>query len=158
MCLIVDANLAALIFSVPPTDDFRPLIEWLTLPNKDGKLVVGGHLAVELDKVTAARRFIRSLHQAGRARIIPNDATEEETNRVKAICVSNDPHVIALARVSGARIGCSRDTTLHQDFTNQELISAPRGHIYQNAEHEHLLRLYGHTPACRRVPHREQAE
>ena len=48
MCLIVDANLAALIFSVPPRDDFQPVIEWLT--NKDGKLVVGGHLAVELNK------------------------------------------------------------------------------------------------------------
>jgi hypothetical protein len=149
MCIIVDANLAALIFSEPPTEDFQPIIEWLTLPNKNGKLVIGGHLAVELSRVNAASRFVKSLQQAGRARFIPTNAIEDETNRMKAICVSDDPHIIALARVSGARVLCSSDTTLHRDFTNQELISDPRGHIYQNAEHEHLLRLYGHTSACR---------
>ena len=155
MCLIVDANLASLVFCEPSRDDFRPIIEWLISPNKDGKLVVGGHLAIELDRVYAARRFVRSLQQAGRARFFPAEAIEKETNRMRAICTSNDPHVIALARISGARVLCSSDTTLHRDFSNQELISNPRGHIYQNAEHEHLLRLYGHTTACRQMQQRE---
>jgi hypothetical protein len=150
MCLIVDANLASLVFGEPLHDDFRPIIDWLTSPNKNGKLVVGGHLAVELNRLGRARRFIRSLQQAGRARFIPEDVTKQETNRVSSMCESNDPHIIALAKISGARLLCSRDTTLHRDFTNPELISDPRGHIYQTSEHEHLLRKYGHTSACRK--------
>jgi len=148
MCIIVDANLATTVFSDNTPDDFCPLIDWLT--RKDGKLVVGGHLAQELDKVSNARRFVRVLLQAGRARAIPLAITDKETKLVADLCKSNDPHVIALARVSGARILCSHDRTLHRDFTNPELISDPRGRIYQNATHTHLLRLYGHTEACRR--------
>jgi len=148
MCLIVDANLASLVFSENSHDNFRPIIDWLS-PNKDGNLVVGGRLAIELDKVAVAKRFVRSLLQAGRARQIPDTATNEEEKRIADSCKSDDPHVIALARISGARILCSHDKTLHTDFTNQELISDPRGHIYQNAEHAHLLSRYGHTKACR---------
>jgi hypothetical protein len=150
MCLIVDANLAAQVFGKPPHSDFKPIIEWLTSDKKDGKLVIGGHLSIELNKVGEASRFVKALLQSGRARLIPDHVIEDETDRMRTMCVSNDPHVIALARVSGARVLCSNDVALHRDFTNQELVADPRGHVYQTTEHEHLLRLYGHTPACKR--------
>jgi len=150
MCLIVDANLAAVVFGDRLLDDFRPLIDWLTNTKKNGRLVVGGHLANELNQINAVQRFVRALLQAGRARVIPSAMTDEEVRLIADLCESDDPHVIALARVSGARILCSRDRTLHRDFTNRNLISGPRGHVYQNAEHKHLLRSYGHTEACRR--------
>ena len=63
------------------------------------------------------------------------------------LCVSDDPHIIALARVSGARTLCSNDNNLHTDFKNQRLLSHPRGGVYQNANHGHLLR---HTRSCPR--------
>lgn len=151
MCLIIDANLATSVFSETPTADFLPLIDWLTSPKKDGKLVVGGHLAKELDKVNLARRFVRSLQQAGRARLIPSDATDIETENIRTLCISDDPHVIALARLSGARVLCSQDKDLHKDFTNISLVSTPQGHIYQNASHVGLLRAYGHTAACKQA-------
>lgn len=148
MCLIIDANLASVVFSDKPSKNFSPLIDWLT--NKDGKLVVGGQLASEVDRVSVARSFVRRLWQAGRARFIPETITAREATVVSDLCDSNDPHVIALARISGARILCSHDKTLHKDFTNLGLISNPKGHIYQSAKHARLLNLYGHTKACRR--------
>jgi hypothetical protein len=150
MCLIVDTNLAAVIFSVPPDKDFLPIIDWLMSSKKDGKLVVGGKLAHELSRVNAVRRFVKALQQAGRVRIIPSGSTEVEAEQINDLCESNDAHIIALARVSGARILCSHDEDLHKDFTNPSLIANPRGHIYQNSKHSHLLQLYGHTEACRR--------
>jgi hypothetical protein len=149
MCVIVDADLAALVFSKPVNADFKPIIDWLTSPRKNGKLVYGGQLAAELDLVKAAGRFVRSLQQAGRARLIPDNDIAEEARRVADQCVSNDVHVIALARVSGARILCSRDTNLHTDFTNPVLITKPRGRVYQNIAHRDLLQRYGHTRACK---------
>lgn len=151
MCLIVDTNLAALVFCEPPHDDFQPIIVWLTSPRENGRLVLGGHLANELSNVSAARRFVKALQQAGRARFIPAVALEAETESLRSLCVSNDSHVIALARVSGARILCSRDKALHQDFSNTKLVSRPRGHVYQSAKHKHLLRSYGHTSACKQI-------
>ena len=64
-----------------------------------------------------------------------------ETAAVKAlsICVSNDPHVIALARISGARLLCSRDQKLHSDFGNKHLVDNPRGSVYQDIPHAPLI-------------------
>lgn len=148
MCIIVDANLAAIVFNSPPPNDFYPLIDWLT--RGEGKLVIGGKLSSEIDRVTVAKRFIRALLQAGKARVIPSTIIDIEIRVIANLCESNDQHIIALARAGGARILCSHDTMLHRDFTNLALISIPRGHVYQNANHSHLLRLYGHTEACRR--------
>ena len=74
MCVIVDANLASTVFSSPPHPDFVPVLDWLQ--KRDGCLVVGGHLARELDRLDAARRFVRALLQAGKARQVPDEAVE----------------------------------------------------------------------------------
>jgi hypothetical protein len=147
MCVIVDANLASLTFKSPPDSDCAPIITWLL--KKDGLLIYGGQLARELRQVEIARRFLLTLQRAGRAKLIPDPALEEEEELVHAsgLCQSNDAHVIALARVSGARTLCSRDTTLHKDFKNSQLIAKPRGAVYQTAKHQKLLR---HTTSCRK--------
>jgi hypothetical protein len=147
MCIIVDANVAALVFCEPLAHDFVPLVDWLTSPKKDGKLVIGGQLADELSAVRSVTRFIRALSQAGRARLIPAQEVVAEQERIilTGICRSDDPHVIALARVSGVRVLCSQDVKLHADFKNLELISAPKGAIYQGAKHRRLLR---HAKSC----------
>lgn len=145
MCLIVDTNVASLVFAKYPESDFTPIIDWLT--KKDGRLVIGGRLLLELEKLEGVRRFIRSLLQAGRARRISDSDVEIEQKAVIGLneCKSNNFHVIALARVSGARVLCSHDSALHSDFKNKKLITNPRGRIYQNVKH---VRLLCHTESC----------
>jgi len=163
MCVIIDADpsyvrtsLAHQFFSNPPDDKLKPVWDWLTEPSQNGRLVTGGKAADELLKMGAPRRFIRALAQAGRLRLIPKAEVEAEQTIVLAteLCQSDDPHIIALARVSGARVLCSHDKALHADFSakpprgkNPHLVSKPRGKIYQNATHRHLLQ---HSAACRR--------
>ncbi len=152
MCIIVDANLASLVFAPQPCDDLAPVLHWLSDPDKDGCLVYGGRLGRELTQVAQVSRYLRTLLQAGRARLIPDSVTSEEevvmaNSGLGGLCVSNDMHVIALARVSGARTLCSHDQALHTDFKNPHLISKPRGSIYQAADHRRLLR---HTASCGR--------
>jgi len=146
MCLIVDANLAGIVFSSPPHPDFVPVIDWLL--EKDGCLIVGGHLGTELARLEKAKRFLLALLRAGRAKQIPAQqvSREEAAVRETGYCQSNDGHVIALARVSGARTLCTHDKTLQKDFRNHQLIAKPRGSIYQRKSHEKLLR---HTTSCR---------
>jgi hypothetical protein len=149
VCVIIDANLAFCIFTSVPEDDFRPVFEGLHAPDKNGCVVYGGKLANELSSRTASRRYLLELSRAGRARLIPEDIvqSEEEDLTRSRLCQSNDPHVIALARVSGARTLCSHDQKLHQDFRNAKLISNPRGRVYQNATHMPLLH---HDSCCPR--------
>ncbi len=145
MCLLVDANLAAAVFARPPHADFSPVLGWLE--KGDGCVVYGGRLATELDRVGEGRRFLRSLLQAGRARLLPERDIDAEETVVAGtdLCRSDDPHILALARVSGARTLCTHDRNLQRDFRNSRLISAPRGSIYQRPEHSRLLR---HTGSC----------
>lgn len=147
MCVIIDADVAALVFRDPPDPDFLPVSMWLRRPLADGVLAYGGPLTKQLFRVARAQVAILELDRSGRATRFPDAPIGAEERRLKAAkrCKSNDPHVIALAVVSGARTLCSRDADLHEDFKNRELIDG--GRVYQNASHDGLL---GHTASCRR--------
>jgi hypothetical protein len=153
MCVIVDANLASRIFAQPAEEDFAPVIDWLM--SGEGGLVVGGKLASELGRLGNPRRLVLELLRSGRARQIPAPVVRAEEERVAktGLCRSNDQHVVALARVSGARTLCTLDRDLQGDFRNPQLVAKPRGSIYQRREHVRLLR---HTSSCGRASRRRR--
>jgi predicted nucleic acid-binding protein len=148
MCVIVDANLASRVFQEPAEADFAPVLNWIL--EQGGQLVFGGRLARELNEMERPRRFLRVLSQAGLARLVPDTsiAAEEAVVAATGHCRSNDQHVLALARVSGARTLCTHDRDLQRDFRDPRLISDQRGSIYQRKEHARLLR---HTTSCGRL-------
>lgn len=145
MCLIIDANLAARVFAHPCDADFSPIWEWIE--DRDGKLVFGGKHAEELGRVEEVRRRLIVLSQAGRALRVSTERIDQEERLVKAIDgrKSNDPHVLALARASGARVLCTDDGDLQADFKNLEIVPRPKGKIYKNRDHARLL---GHNNIC----------
>ena len=59
-------------------------------------------------------------------------------NDIEGKCRSNDPHVIALASVSGCRLIFSKDQDLHEDAKDKSLLN-PSASIYQTVDHGHLL-------------------
>jgi predicted nucleic acid-binding protein len=148
VCLIVDANLAGAIFKASPDPELAPVIDWL---RKDGRLVFGGLLRAELMRLVTLRGLLVELQRQGKALRIPDADVAREETAVLATghCVSNDGHVVALARVSGARTLCTHDRDLQTDFRNPRLVSKPRGSIYQRRNHARLLR---HTSSCRWRP------
>ena len=140
MSIIVDANCAVEALNATPTADFAPLLK--AILTGAHKLTVGGTKQKrEYQRLGQVWRFLKILDQAGRSRLVGDASVDQEERRV-AIEVkseSDDPHILALARISGARILCSRDQALHADFTNPMIITAPRGRVYQNASHARLL-------------------
>lgn len=71
-------------------------------------------------------------------------ATETTKLKQSGLCKSDDAHILALARISRARILYSYDRALHRDFKNRALIH-PKGQIYQTAAHVSLL---DNAPSC----------
>jgi hypothetical protein len=145
--VIIDANLASTVFSSPPHPDFIPVLDWLE--NRDGCLVIGGRLAVELDRLDVARRYVVALLRAGKARKIPDEEVtrHEEDVGATGLCRSNDLHVLGLACASGARALCTQDRELQRDFRDPRIVSNPRGSIYLRPAHARLLK---HGRACGR--------
>lgn len=143
MCLIIDANFVHRVYPTPDPDGL-PVQRSLTAGS--ARLVYGGsRLSQEYRNCSAEfRRWVVRLDQAGRARKVSDervDQIEHELAQARA-CVSDDPHIIALAQVSGVRLLCSNDALLHVDFTNRDLINTPRGHVYQSAGHARLIDLH----------------
>jgi hypothetical protein len=138
MCLIIDANVVARVFLQSEDKDFAGLFG---AGNPRVRIACGGRLRREYVRNAEVKRQLARLDRAGRARLIPDADVDAEEKVVAGtgLCVSDDQHVIALARVSGVRLLCSHDKALHQDFTNKGLVDRPRGKVYQHSGHHRLL-------------------
>ncbi len=128
MCAILDANVVGRVFgpgSGPAGREFRRWIE-----KRKGRLVVGGLLLRELASHDGFRSWLQEALKSGRAKSVPDERVGREAERLEKedACRSDDQHVLALARLSGARLLYSRDHALQRDF--KELLKNPKGMVY----------------------------
>ena len=142
MCLIVDTNVAHRVLADPENPEFGPVRSALYGTGRRAqKLVYGGALASEYQQSGRIMRRVLTLERAGKAWRENDEAVETETARITPQCKSNDPHIIALARVSGVRLLCTHDrrSGLMADFKNGALLDRPRGKVYTRRANSHLL-------------------
>ena len=139
MCLIIDNDVVRDILASQCSPAFTPIKE--AIHSGQAVVVYGGKLKIEYIKSRHVAEELMVLDRLGLARQISDQVVDRETTIVRAlsICKSNDQHIIALARVSGARLLCSHDQNLHSDFGNRSLINNPRGSVYQDASHASLI-------------------
>ena len=142
MCLIVDINVAHRILLVEVDEQYGHVRK--CLDRNLARIVYGGELNREYQRSESIRRIIVAYDRAGKARKIDDKLVDNETEVIQelALCRSNDVHIIALARVANVRLLCSADQALHEDFRNKALIDKPRGSVYQDESHKHLLRQH----------------
>jgi hypothetical protein len=142
MCLIVDTNVAHRALCDPTDPEFEPVYRSLFGEGRPQQnLVYGGGLAAEYGRSGRISRAVEELLRAGRAWREDDGAVNAETRLAAQHCKSNDPHVIALARVSGVRLLCTHDTNsgLMVDFKSKRLVDKPRGRIYTRQKNSDLL-------------------
>ena len=134
MCAIVDANVAHEMFGSDPAHAGPRFRRWID--SGAGRLVLGGRLLQEIDRTPAGREWARDRILAGLIRIVDERLVDERTDalRRERTCRSNDPHVVALAQVSGARLLYSNDRTLQEDFRDRRLLDRPSGKVYTTLE------------------------
>lgn len=139
MCIIVDANRLGMFLAEPPREDAVPIRRWLD--TRGGTLVysTGSQFANELGH--NAKRKLAAYYRAGKARLVPARRFAEDEAQLKASgkLRSNDSHVLALARASGARLLYTGDPDLIADFKDHRLVRNPRGKIYSGAANADLL-------------------
>lgn len=151
MCAILDANVAHEVFGKNRTELGIHFFEWID--NGHGRLVVGAVLLDELNS-TKARIWLREAAIAGRVKIFHEKDIEDRTRQLREqrVCKSNDPHIIALAQITRARLLYSNDRQLHHDFKNRDLVKNPRGKILSTYRHDSLtsnhIRLLSQRDLC----------
>jgi hypothetical protein len=148
MCVIVDTNVMHAFFRQSATNDFTPVYDWVDTGK--GRIVYGGSTQErEIARIKYALRQMVNWSRAGKARRLPRPEVDSAAMQLDSShsCRSNDSHCIALARLSGARLICTRDGLLSSDFKNPALISSPRGRVFREPRHRHLLRMNGKCDA-----------
>ncbi len=139
--MIVDANMLAEFLGDPIKYDAAPIHDWLD--RRRGSLVysTGGQYGAELSRSPNLKRKLEDYARRGRARVIPAEelANDERELARSADLRSDDPHVLALARTSGARLLYTADKELIADFKNKALIDKPRGKVYSGVSNRRLL-------------------
>ncbi len=141
MCAILDANVAHQLTggSQPsPGSRFLDRID-------DGRirLMIGGRLREELDQ-TPLRDWLRESILSGTAEECDDTEVERVAKEIEESgeCVSDDVHIIALARVSKARLLYTNDRNLQADFRNKRLIDKPRGRIYTTLRYQEFHKTH----------------
>lgn len=151
MCAIVDTNVSGEVFGDSRSEAGQFFLDWL---NRRGRLAIGGRLRQELDVSERVRLWLQQAILANRARAINDHDVDAETEALQAqgICQSNDAHVLALARLSGARLLFTNDQALQQDFTNPRIIEGVRGRVYTTRANRDVRRshrdLLNRTDLC----------
>lgn len=144
MCIIVDANRLGMFLADGEDADAGPIHAWL----RRGKGVVvystGRAFAKELGR--RARDRLAQYVRAGMAVRVSEERFREDLRFLRTRIRSDDPHVLALARASGARILYTADRRLMDDFKDKRFIDEPRGKVYTGAANASSL---ARTP-CRR--------
>lgn len=145
MCIIVDANKVSSTLGASRDDIGVEICRWLG--STKGGMVIGGHLRTELARDKTALDFVTELQRVGRVynKIEWEPQIKQCMQKLVGRLVSDDPHVLALAIVSGARTLITSDKKLQQDFTDNTIISKPQGKIYSSVKHAHLLK---HSSRC----------
>lgn len=139
--IIIDNDIAREALTVIDDIEFGPVYKALFIAKRKTLiLVLGGQLRREYGDTKKLIAF-GELDRAGLAELIPDIIVDSETENIKALnlCKSNDQHVIALAKISGSRLLCTGDDKLSKDFSNKELLDKPRGKVYKDRSHKHLL-------------------
>ena len=140
MCAIVDASVVGKVFNPNRSGAAEKFYDWINVGA--GRLVVGGKVLKELSDNSNFRKWRQQAIQAGRIKTINEDDIKRDLrtlNDEQLSHKSNDAHVLALARASGARLLYSDDGDLQQDFKNGKLIKKPRGTVYSTLEQEDFM-------------------
>ena len=141
MCAIVDASVRDQVFGEKRPEAGKFFFDWLNRGMGNPKLVIGGKLLQELKGSGNFESWLQAAQLAGRTRIVPDKEVDNATKELENlnICKSNDQHVLALARVSGARLLFANDGDLQQDFKNRQIVG---GMIYSTLRSENVTRTH----------------
>ena len=106
--------------------------------------MVGGELLRELSGYSNFTDWLPGAIRSGRVTVISDQAVDTETESLRAErnCRSNDEHVLALARLSGARLLFTNDNDLQDDFRDRSIIGGVQGRIYTTGRSTNVSRTH----------------
>ena len=145
MSIVVDINALAPVFNSSCVEhaEFAPVEDWIR--NGDGLLVFGGTKYRE--ELSSSGRYLNvvvELKRSRRAVEVQETLVDQAERHIRSLTENrafNDHHIIAIIRVSGCRLLCTKNSQHDRFFKDRTLYS--RGQrppkIYRSRSHRRLL-------------------
>ena len=145
MPIVIDAN-AANSLACGGCESSKAILGWI---RTQGSVTSGGQLQLELVR-TQLRPLLAQWASAGKLFILPATDVARAQAIVHPDCISNDSHVVAVLKLSGAKILVTGDQNLKADAKNKDLIpqackviSCDQGHFSRVRIVRPLLAKFG---------------
>lgn len=155
MCVVADPPTFVPMFKDhdPEHDQFAPVMEWVA--NGPGKFIIGGSTYLrELMSVKSVIPFLLELERKRKIVRLSHMVVDTEEVQVKALESStdfDDPHLVALVRVTGCKIICIRDPRSHKFLRQTKFYGSPkdRPRLYTRLKNKSLLCPKHIAPCCK---------
>jgi len=121
MCIVIDANTFSKVFNTKDSNhsEFESVLDWIE--NGKGKLVFGG--TTYLNEIgSRQRRILLEYKKQGKAVALNRSLVDSEEDAVKKLHTHgdfDDPHMVAIFRVSRCLLFCSGDKRANRFIKNQ---------------------------------------
>ena len=152
MCIIIDTNCLNEVFDTSNKhhNEFKPVFNWVYLGK--GKIVYGG--SKYLSEIGKYLTLFLNLNKAGKAIYVDNNKVDDEEVVVSTIIQDpdfDDQHLVALLRVSGCKLICSRDKRAYPFFRHQRFFSPAntKPKIYSSSKNKGLLKDKNIAEICK---------
>ena len=147
MCIVADPPTLVPMFKVTDPEHlaFAPVRNWVV--DGPGKFVIGGtKYKTELMAVASIIAFLKELEKRGKIIRKSDSDVDAEESAVKLIEPTkdfDDPHLVALVRLTGCKLICIRDPRSHRFLRAAKLYRATRDRprLYTRAKNASLLTL-----------------
>ena len=140
MCIILDASMFGRFNKRDKGKqdrDMEPVWNWLD--EEHGKIVYSntGKFRKEWLKGGMKAKMM-VLNRTGKLKLVSAQDVQEKVDALEqtGILRSDDPHIIALARIAKVKVLVSNDKTLNADFRNRNLVG---GKVYHTEADSNLL-------------------
>lgn len=129
MCLILDTNKYGDFFK--QKQDMEPVRKWL---DRKGKIAYSRTRKFEKELTRDMKSELHTYRESGKMKFFKPEDVQNVQDKLSGL-ESDDPHIIALAKVAKVRLLVSGDQDLHKDF--KKIV---KGSVYQNKSHKKLLK------------------
>ena len=137
----------------PNHEKYAPVAKWVKL--KDGKFIIGGTTYKnELSRLNSILGILTEFARLGKIVRMEDKAVDLAVLDVQKIESSpnfDDPHLVALVRVSGCRLICVHDPRSHKYLRDGRFYNSLRNRpsLYTRPKNQHLLCSNNITNCCR---------
>lgn len=146
MCCVIDVNLLPAVFDNDNSKhkDYKPVFQWII--NDKGSIIIGGSkFKAELSRMPRYQSLLKTLNKSNKVFSADDDEVDFLSIEIEKIrddhslskATYNDPHIVALAKLTNVKLICSDDSGLVKYC--ELVLKEKKPKFYKSAKHSHLL-------------------